>query len=197
MFEQRQQLLAEVDDELRGALAIVASPDLSTRVAKSLSIRQPSKPTFSWGLATAAAILIVAGGMFLTFTAGPGVPSGQPAAPQTAAAPVTNTPAAQAAVAAPVSIPRSPERTRPPRSAAIAHHQLDVLVPTTRARAIARLKELASRGVQESEAPETITVEPQPAEIVIQPLSVADLSVPNLETSGDAGQKNSTKESFR
>jgi hypothetical protein len=203
-FEQRQQLLAEVDDELRGALAIVASPDFSARVSRAVRTVPPSpKPVLHWWMAAAAAVALVAAGVFLTFTAGRTVrPEQSAAAPRTSSQPPSvSTPAPRAAAASPVAAEHvAPTgRAHPARQVVNRPRGLEVIVSPAQARAIARLKELASRGVQESEAPESMLVKPPVAELVIQPLRVADLSVPDLDAGSGSGveQQNPVKESFR
>jgi hypothetical protein len=203
-FELRHQLLAEVDDELRGALAIVASPDFSARVSRAVrTVPRSPKPVLHWWMAAAAAVVLVAGGVFMTFTAGRTVrPEQSAAAPRTSSqSPSVSTPAQRTAAASPEAADHvaPARRAQPARHVVARSRELEVIVSPAQARAIARLKELASRGVQESEAPESMPKKPPAAELVIQPLRVADLSVPDLDAGSGSGvdQQNPVKESFR
>jgi hypothetical protein len=189
-FDEEQRLISQVDLDLRRALAITASDSFAQRV----SVRAHGAPVNAgagtvstrWWLGAAAAAVIVVGVYFAS-------PAHDRGAPQQAATPSASTPeqvpSARVDTPSAATLPTlAPTRAkkRPAGSSrqsigvagARARTEPEVVVSATQARAIARMKELVRNGVL-SGAPLEISVPPD--ELVIAPLTVPELVLPDAE----------------
>jgi hypothetical protein len=183
-LETQRRLLADVDAELAGTLSLSASPAFVARVTSSVSAtRRRSiawRPAAAWvGLAAAAAIVVV------SLLRGPD-PAVSPAPRESAvAAPAPATPPAVAETGAPsVGHSRSTRPQRGPRRPAAAPRveEPPVIVDAGQARAIARLREALRQGrLTEETLPRPQTQETAFAGLLIPPLEVSEISVPDVE----------------
>jgi hypothetical protein len=183
-LESQRRLLADVDAELARTLSLSASPEFVRRVTSSVGAipGRPIawRPGAAWvGLAAAAAIVVAS---FLR-ASNPTVPQ---AAPESAAAaPPAAAPSIVAEPRAPsVGHSRSARLQRGSRRPAAAPRaeQPPVIVDAGQARAIARLREALRQGHLSEEAlPRPQTQETAFAGLLIPPLEVSEISVPDVE----------------
>jgi hypothetical protein len=191
-LDEEQRLIADLNVDLGRALAITASDNfaerVSTRVQAARANAVPGTFATRWWLSAAAAVAVMAVGVYFAWPAYDSVAPQQTAASSASAPEQARSTRVDAPASATTSAKAAPRKRTPPaastrRTAAIAtlptSTELKVVVPTTQARAIARMKELVKNGVL-SGAPLEISAPPD--ELVIAPLSVPGLVVPNAET---------------
>lgn len=186
-FDEHRRLLTEADAELRQALALTPLPDFVARV--TTRVRQaPHPPRWAtwWWMGAAAAAALVAVGVSLDWpierqrqaAPSPSVVSSAPTAPprspdfveRATPAPLTSSAArgsGRAAATRKIAAAPRPSREREP----------EVILPPTQAVAIARLRELVRNGVLDGT---TLPAPSTQAELVIAPLTVPEIVVPDL-----------------
>jgi hypothetical protein len=183
VFEEHRQLLAGVDADLRTALSLTASPDFSSRVSTRVRADQPA---YVWGggwWIGAAAAAVVAVAAYVSWPIG-SPPAGSPVAaiPSPSAVPPRSPEIAPRPVEAPAIASKAPSLVRAgarkaPGPRSDRRVEPEVIVPPTQARAIARLRELVSRGVIDES---TLPKPTMRAELIIPPLSVPEIVVPEI-----------------
>lgn len=193
MLDTQVQLLAEVDAELRRTLSISASPDFAARAARQARDGGEAKaqrwiPAPVWaGLGVAAVLLLsvwIARAPVDDTQAFRKAEATRPHAedvvlkPESTAAP--KTPAAGARLAATRrGTTHSPDRKR------TVSTEPPVIVEPSRALAIQRLRELMIAGRLNGDMlPPPRTPEAVLAELIVAPLAVSEIKVPDVETAG-------------
>jgi hypothetical protein len=189
-LDDQRRLLADVDAELERALAVVASPELVTRVTARAGASRPRpttwRPAVAWTALTAAAALATAVYVreprpeaSVQPTRSVSAPAATPAvAPRPAAGhPIAST-ARRVTGHRPMS--RAPSQAVTPPG-----EEPPVIVDGSQLQAIARLQELLASGrLNEKTLPS-----PRPhatAELTISPIHVADITVPDVDAPGRA-----------
>jgi hypothetical protein len=193
VFEDHQRVLAEADEELRTALAIVASPNFTARVSQRVltAPRSASVPAWWWITATAAATMLAIGVIFTLS----GHQDAQPVRSASAQPPaVSPAPPTVSAPATPTA-DRAPNRIAETKSVAtpITHRRTeqDVIVPPDQRRAIARLTELLRNGTLDAKA---LPQEPKTMELTIAPLTVPDIVIPDVQSVGGSVARGAERE---
>ncbi len=189
-------MLEGLDDELRQALAVVPSASFVRRVQSHIeqSPRRSARALWwsAWSACgVAAAILLIIGTGALRSTEGVRPPPSDTAlAPTTAATSVPTSPVVPPAADVPQSdqgpqrpvgqrVRRAPARERQDEALPAA----EVLVPPDQQRAVAHLLRLVRNGTFDgsslpvSRGAESVT----PAELVVPPLTIEPIAVPNVE----------------
>jgi len=195
VFDDQKRAAREMDDDLREALAIAASPEFAARVSGRIRDQRPALPFVvrSWMSVAAAAVVVTA--LYLALGPRPGVPAESASAnpPQAVALPGVERPSPdvpdERAAADPIK-PAQRRAAHAPRtaSAAATRMELEVIVPPDQSRAIARLKELVREGaLDELPLPPAATAE----DLFIAPLQIPDLLVRDLPggSSADDNQR--------
>ena len=179
--------LRDAEEQLRGALTLAASADFTARLSRRLRDQPARSParmtaTLRWSAVAAAALLlaVLAAASLrrvpVPAHSGPALVSAPPPA---AAPPARIEP--RAAAAAPLPGARGLSRTPPGKRPAPI-----VIVPPDQDRAFGHLRALVRAGRLDEILPER----PAPADLVIEPLIVPDLSVPERlsESDGSPGR---------
>jgi hypothetical protein len=203
-FEVQRRALEDLDAELQRAVAIDPSPAFAPAVRAGIDGASPGGYQLAWlaaplGIGAALAIAVLLG-----------APGDRPAAPVTSSTPVAGpppatftraTPAHSAPAPAPVRAPAvpmseraivEPRRRSPVQSPSAGH---EVIVPPDQARALARYMALVRRGGIDAAALVQPPAELQaPADLVVDPLTVAPIGTARPETLTAAADGGTQKE---
>lgn len=178
-----QTLVEELEQELRQALAIEPSADFARQVRAR--IERPQVWRWQWPLAVAAAACVLAVGLGWRFMRDSVDP---PAAPISVrvGSDVELQPAPS-----PIGIPRPslPIVRNAPRNVAsvepdvrVSEPEPEVIVPADRARALARLLELARSGDLDEQKLRPVAAAAVPATLEVEPINVPLLLTPPIDT---------------
>ncbi len=178
---REEQVLAEMDRELKAALSVSPSADFEARVLQRVDEGQaPGRWTYGW-LAAAASIVLVAG----LFYALNRTPATDPAPPRQV---VERGPDVVLSPAQPTRVTKSPHAprvvdaaARAPRPTVARRTQPEVIVPLNQMEAVRRLVRAVNEGrVEAIPAMPEGPIAP-PAELAVVPLVVEPIPVPALE----------------
>ena len=189
----QRRLLTDVDAELARTLSLSASPEFVARVTSRVTAPGRSvvwRPAAVWvGLAAAAAIAVAA----VLRGPAPAVSpmTGAPATPResaVASAPVTTPAIVETGALSPTDRRPAVRRSQPRPSRQVAapvsvQGEPPVIVSPDQVRAIARLHQLVNAGrINEKTLPPERPH--QAAELVVAPLEIPDIKVPDVEFAG-------------
>lgn len=192
LFDEQRRSIGELDRELQEAVTIEASPYFVQRVrARAVSAPAPTSRLPLSLAAAAAAILVALAGGYVLWTGDRG---GPPAVAQATPTPqVTREPGS---LRPPVPSGDAPAQTRvtpssPARNDAAAHatyrtartsaQKPEVIVPPDQGRAVARYLTLVRTGQFDASGLDTVVdVEGEPSELVVAPLAVQPLTIPDV-----------------
>jgi len=195
--EMQRQLLSELDAELHGSLSVSASPEFVANVTRAA--RRPVEWRRSWsapamwtGIAAAAAIILLAVFVRQSAPVDPARPGDFPLEPPPAQAIAreippepgspTSAPVARDRASVRSSRPQAEGRPRITAKAKSASADPPVIVEPARAQAILRLRELMIAGRLDGDMlPPPRTPEAVLAELVVAPLGVSEIKVPDVE----------------
>jgi hypothetical protein len=195
LLDRERGLVAGIEADLRRALDVSASPGFSAGVsARARAERTPSwhVPGAAWLAAAASVVIAVAVYAGLAVERHPAAPltrqhDGRVVAESPPPGPETNLGEGERPVAAAPPAALARRAPREPRSRASAAPvsgapSFEVIVPPTQLQAIARLWELAEgRALDEGTVPVGDTFTSPPADLVIAPLAVMEIVIPDVE----------------
>ncbi|MGH9372084.1 MAG: hypothetical protein ACRD15_11195 [Vicinamibacterales bacterium] len=201
VFEEERRLLSDVDGQLQRSLAVTASPDFAARVIAGVRTTPTGLSLWNaWSMGAAAAA-VIALGLYLFWpmerqrqaVSPPALVSSAPATlPRSPEVIARSTPAPHVHSSPPIS--GRAAATRRIGSGAPAGREPEVIVPATRARALARLRELVGSGVLDEA---TLPAGSAPAELVVAPLTIPQIRMsrdPEAPTTDTDRQDGATKE---